>query len=271
MEGGADVGGVALEDLAPDAHLDRAAAGDDAARKWIDELSAHDVLAAYAAAGDTRIYTVKPGDTLTSIAKKYQSSVEEIIALNKKPSYSIFIGEKLSVPDNSAVIKLPPETPVKDWNNNQNNVILSKEQKTPIQQKTVKGKPWEKTKVFAVQPGKISAIILQERGILIELGSPQKIKNLGAGVVEFTGYVQGYNNIVIVKYPDNKRAVYGNLSEIYVKKNQAVKEGDYIGKVDYSQVYKKVLFYLELREGKQSLTVYQCFPFLQKYLYVAKK
>src|SRR3989304_6294131 len=33
----------------------KAAAGDDAARKWIDELSAHDVLAAYAAAGDTRL------------------------------------------------------------------------------------------------------------------------------------------------------------------------------------------------------------------------
>ncbi|NPV00830.1 MAG: LysM peptidoglycan-binding domain-containing protein [Brevinematales bacterium] len=218
-------------------------------------------------------HTVKPGDTLTSISKLYTVSVEEIISLNKKPSYTIYIGEKLTLPDkaqktdNKNIVKK-----TENWNNNQKSVILTIGSKpNSAQIKKPAGKPWDKSSVFAVQPGKITGVSVLERGVLIDLSAPQKIKNMGAGIVEFAGFVTGYNNIVIVKYPDNKRAVYGYLDEVYVKKNQAVKEGEFIGKVNVSKLTAKIQFYLELREGKQTLTVFNCFPFLAKYTYVAKK
>ena len=225
------------------------------------------------AVSKTVTHTVKPGDTLTSISKLYTVSVEEIISLNKKPSYTIYIGEKLTLPDkaqktdNKNIVKK-----TENWNNNQKSVILtigSKPNPSPVKKPT--GKPWDKSSVFAVQPGKITGVSVLERGVLINLSAPQKVKNMGAGIVEFAGFVTGYNNIVIVKYPDNKRAVYGYLDEVYVKKNQAVKEGDFIGKVNISKLTAKIQFYLELRDGKQTLTVFNCFPFLAKYTYVAKK
>jgi LysM repeat protein len=218
-------------------------------------------------------HTVKPGDTLTSISKLYSITVDEIISLNKKPSYTIYIGEKLSIPANGQKpVSMSIIKNTEKWNKTQNNVILtigSKPNTTPP--KKPKGKPWDKSTVFAVQPGKITGVSTLERGVLIDLSAPQKVKNMGDGIVEFAGFVTGYNNVVIVKYPDNKRAVYGFLDEIYVKKNQAVNEGDFIGKVNVSKLTAKIQFYLELREGKQTLTVLSCFPFLHKFIYLAKK
>lgn len=49
-------------------------------------------------AGDTFIYVVKKGDTLSTIAKKYDTTVEEIVALNniQNPNL-IFVGQRLII------------------------------------------------------------------------------------------------------------------------------------------------------------------------------
>ena len=49
-------------------------------------------------AGDTFIYIVKKGDTLSTIAKKYDTTVDEIVALNniKNPNL-IFVGQRLII------------------------------------------------------------------------------------------------------------------------------------------------------------------------------
>ena len=49
------------------------------------------------------IYTVKKGDTLSAIAKKYNVTVEALVASNSiKNKDVIFIGQVLKIPENKA-------------------------------------------------------------------------------------------------------------------------------------------------------------------------
>ena len=47
----------------------------------------------------TFTYTVKAGDTLYSIAKKYETNVNQIINLNNLKTTSLYIGQKLKIPE----------------------------------------------------------------------------------------------------------------------------------------------------------------------------
>ena len=48
-------------------------------------------------------YTVKSGDTLSSIAKKFNTTVEELVSSNGiKNKNLIYVGQKLTVPTNNA-------------------------------------------------------------------------------------------------------------------------------------------------------------------------
>ena len=53
---------------------------------------------------DYTIYTVKAGDTLYSIAKSFDVSVEELLTLNKLNSTGLFIGQQLLIPRNGIQI-----------------------------------------------------------------------------------------------------------------------------------------------------------------------
>lgn len=62
--------------------------------------------------------------------------------------------------------------------------------------------------------------------------------------------LQGYGDVVFVSHGDYKTA-YGNLSEIYVRKNQVLSKGDMIGlSGDENSIRGEVLFFL-IRDGSQ--------------------
>ena len=54
--------------------------------------------------GDTDIYQVKSGDTLYSIAKKYNISVNELKGLNDLDSYELSVGQMLKVPSGLSLV-----------------------------------------------------------------------------------------------------------------------------------------------------------------------
>ncbi|MFL6556511.1 MAG: LysM peptidoglycan-binding domain-containing protein, partial [Bacillus sp. (in: firmicutes)] len=54
-------------------------------------------------------YTVRPGDTLSQIARRWQLPVETLIAANNvNPPYNIYVGQQLSVPPGVDVIRVKP-------------------------------------------------------------------------------------------------------------------------------------------------------------------
>ena len=56
-------------------------------------------------------YTVKAGDNLYAIAKKYNTSASAIMMLNNLPNTNLSIGQKLKIPATSTVTPTKPTTP----------------------------------------------------------------------------------------------------------------------------------------------------------------
>ena len=49
-----------------------------------------------------KTYTVKSGDTLYSIARKYNTTVSELINRNNLKTSNLSIGQELIIPDNNS-------------------------------------------------------------------------------------------------------------------------------------------------------------------------
>jgi septal ring factor EnvC (AmiA/AmiB activator) len=107
--------------------------------------------------------------------------------------------------------------------------------------------------------------ITQRFGVRINPVHNTRIPNLGVDIsaiprstvrVVSDGYVsgvqplQGYGDLVFVNH-GNFITGYGNLSEIYVRRNQVLRQGDVIGRSgDQNSVRGSILFFL-VRDGNQ--------------------
>jgi len=110
------------------------------------------------------------------------------------------------------------------------------------------------------------------RGIIITLDRKTDIKSAGSGIVEYSGYMRGFNNVVIVRYSAELIIVYAYLSEINVGENDRVAKGQPLGKVDYLSYYDKIQLYMEIRRGENMdlLKVEDVFPLLKDVQHVSR-
>lgn len=87
-------------------------------------------------------------------------------------------------------------------------------------------------------------------GVDIAAPSGSSVRVVNDGYVYGIQPLQGYGEVVFVSHGDFKTA-YGNLSEIYVRKNQVLQEGDVIGlSGDENSIRGEVLFFL-IRDGSK--------------------
>ncbi|MDZ7717804.1 MAG: peptidoglycan DD-metalloendopeptidase family protein [Balneolaceae bacterium] len=87
-------------------------------------------------------------------------------------------------------------------------------------------------------------------GVDIAAPPASTVRVVNGGYVYGIQPLQGYGDVVFVSHGDYKTA-YGNLSEIYVRKNQVLSKGDMIGlSGDGNSIRGEVLFFL-IRDGSQ--------------------
>ena len=67
----------------------------------------------------------------------------------------------------------------------------------------------------------------------VDFGAPMgtPVRVVSDGIVEFSGWQNGYGNVVAVKHADDRSTLYAHLSRIDVRKGQAVTQGMHIGAV----------------------------------------
>ncbi|MFN7727036.1 MAG: peptidoglycan DD-metalloendopeptidase family protein [Rubrivivax sp.] len=67
----------------------------------------------------------------------------------------------------------------------------------------------------------------------VDYGAPTgtPVRTVGEGVVEFSGWQNGYGNVVQIKHGNQHSTLYAHLSKIDVKKGQRVEQGQRIGAV----------------------------------------
>jgi murein DD-endopeptidase MepM/ murein hydrolase activator NlpD len=67
----------------------------------------------------------------------------------------------------------------------------------------------------------------------VDYGAPTgtPVRTVGDGTVEFSGWQNGYGNVIAIKHSNNRSTVYAHLSSIDVRKGQRVEQGARIGAV----------------------------------------
>lgn len=67
----------------------------------------------------------------------------------------------------------------------------------------------------------------------IDIGAPSGtiIYSAASGTVTFSGWQDGYGNVIIINHGNNIETVYAHCSKSYVKKSQNIASGEKIGEV----------------------------------------
>jgi murein DD-endopeptidase MepM/ murein hydrolase activator NlpD len=153
-------------------------------------------------------YTVKKGDNLSRIATSYGVKVNAIADLNDLSSEVIHVGEKLFIPGGS----------LSAWDRAE---LIGTIFKAPV-----KGRI---TSRVGFRPDPFTGMMAYHAGIDIanSVGTPVRAAQYGR--VTYAGYRGHYGKTVIIVHPQGYKTVYAHLHKIYVKRGQAVQQGEKIG------------------------------------------
>jgi murein DD-endopeptidase MepM/ murein hydrolase activator NlpD len=172
-------------------------------------------------------YTVKKGDHLSGLAKRFNTTEKNITDFNKIADDTIVVGEVIVIPGAKVeVIVTKPKT-----------IVNKKGQKTVINDSI-------STSSHSPLPS-ISGLIkpinaIKTQGLhghnAIDFGAPVGTTVVAAldGVVTLTRggdtWNGGYGNYIVLKHEDGVQTLYAHLSQILVDADQTVTQGQVIGK-----------------------------------------
>jgi len=170
-------------------------------------------------------YKVKHGETIKSIAKRFNVPEKEIIEKNNLlPFVEIPAGKLIFIPNASIHF---PEFVFPAIGR-----ISSK---------------------FGLRRHPIFGGIRFHQGIDIALPYGSYVRSTCEGRVIFAGYRRGYGKLVIIKHPNGMLTYYGHLSKIKVKPGQWVNKRQIIGNVGSSGWSTGPHLHFEVRKGGYSV------------------
>ncbi len=178
------------------------------------------------------IHRVRPGENLSIIAKKYNTSVSEIIKLNKlKKPYIIRPGQRLKIP--KKVVKYV-----------ERQKIVRKKVKLSFQW------PVEGTVIKKF----VNNHKVRHLGIDIATKCNAPIKASEDGKVIYVGdSIKTYGNLIILKHEKRLTTIYGHVGKILVRDGQYVKKGQIIGKTGKLNNSDTCGLYFEIRKNAEPI------------------
>jgi murein hydrolase activator len=106
------------------------------------------------------------------------------------------------------------------------------------------------TQRFGVRVNPVHNTRIPNPGVDISALPGSTVRVVSDGYVFGVQSLQGYGEVVFVNH-GNYRTAYGNLSDIYVRRNQVLQQGDVIGlSGDQNSIRGSILFFL-IRDGNQ--------------------
>lgn len=209
-------------------------------------------------------YTVKKGDTLYSLAKKYKTSVEDLRSINNIKGTKIRIGQKLELKENIIekihIVKKGDTlynigkrnsvsvSRIKELNKlTGNRIYLGQRLLLPPEATETKTKSLRRTEYplnfkwpiawkgvtspwgYRTDPitGKK---VLKHTGIDLRASMRTPVYAPEGGKVRLAGWINGYGNTVIIDHGYGYSTLFGHLDSINVKNGQKIKKGTLIAK-----------------------------------------
>lgn len=163
-------------------------------------------------------HTVKKGDTLASIAKKYGSNVEEILSFNGIEEGALPIGEILIIPDGEIVAVQPTTRPASSKLGGTIAVTSSGYYRAPVAN-------YRRTQGIHGHNG-------VDLGAY--LGAPILSAAGGEVIIARSGCVSrgcngGYGNYVVVKHSNGTQTLYAHLLSVTVSVGDVLMQGQQLG------------------------------------------
>ena len=202
-----------------------------------------------------KTHVVQSGENLTKISRLYDVSLKQLADVNNvSNNYKIKTGEILILPYDARVVN--------SISTNTKKLVYNKKSSRPIVVNNKIKKEISK-KITFIWPVKSGAIIQKfgqkpngthNDGINIKgvLGSP--VKSVAAGKVVYVGNgLRGYGNLIIIKHPNNWLTAYAHNNDIYVAKNQMVKQGEVISTLGSTGNVTTPQLHFVLRKGRTAV------------------
>ncbi len=195
-------------------------------------------------------YTVKPGDTLSVIAKKFDVSPESIAGSSKLTvPDEIHVGQKLMIPTKDGFFYTVKKGErlaeiLNSYNVKYNEFIKANPSINPdILAASVEiflpGAKPKNLETAWLRPV-ASRLVTSPYGWRtrprhafhkgLDLKAPYvPVRSVKLGLVTYSGWLGGYGNVVVIQHDGGYKSLYAHLSRRYVKKGQTVARGKVIG------------------------------------------
>ena len=176
-------------------------------------------------------HTIKKGDTLAKIAKKYGADANEIARFNGVTDETLIVGDTIIVP-NGEIATVTKKTPSKVTSTIKNGlkIVTGNGKGTSPLLSGYGGSSagsYYRAPVHCVTTQALHGKNGWDKGCPI--GTPVAAAADGTVIAAKMGYNGGYGNMIILSHPNGTQTVYGHLSKLNVSTGQNVNDGDIIG------------------------------------------
>jgi murein DD-endopeptidase MepM/ murein hydrolase activator NlpD len=230
---------------------------------------------------DAYVHQVESGESLYTIARRYNVTAQAIIQANGFSSPDkIFVGQKLVIPGKaSQLAALGPKgdkpaviAPVEKVASVDANATTPLAPVKPLEAKPT-AKPVEVAMVDAAKPleqpkiepvlsgadkfrwpisGRVITDFANSKGTGINIEAPEgaAVRAAENGQVIYAGSgVEGYGNLILIRHPNGYVSAYAHLQQMNVAKGTVVNRGDNIGTAGKTGSVSKPQLHFELRKG----------------------
>ena len=232
---------------------------------------------------DAYVHVVESGESLYTIARRYNVTAQAIIQANGFSSPDkIFVGQKLVIPGKASQLAAlgpkgkpaaadatPVETKVASVDPAGTKPLAPVK---PLEAKTAE-KPVEVAKVESAKPleqpktepvlsgadkfrwpisGRVITDFANSKGTGINIEAPEgaAVRAAENGQVIYAGSgVEGYGNLILIRHPNGYVSAYAHLQQMNVAKGTVVNRGDNIGTAGKTGSVSKPQLHFELRKG----------------------
>lgn len=193
------------------------------------------------------VHTVRSGETIYSIAKKYTADAQSIVdfpfnTFTNDETFALAVGQRLVIPD--GVMPAPvPQTPLLGGGFMMKDTPLAGAPAAtgkwiwPAQGRVTQPfRPWHKGADIANHNG--GPILAADAGVVVVAGWPDN---------------SGYGNRVVINHGNGYLTLYGHMSRLDVRVGQAVRQGQQLGLMGSTGRSTGTHLHFEIRTAKGNL------------------